>query len=39
MNIDVVLAPNPGPFTGPGTGTYVVGRGRGLAVIRTRVSG
>ena len=27
-----IIAANPGPFTGPGTGTYVVGRGR-VAVI------
>ena len=27
-----IIANNPGPFTGPGTGTYVVGRGR-VAVI------
>ena len=27
-----IVARNPGPFTGTGTGTYVVGRGR-VAVI------
>lgn len=27
-----IIAPNPGPFTGPGTGTYVVGHGQ-VAVI------
>ena len=26
------MAPNPGPFTGPGTGTYIIGRGE-VAVI------
>lgn len=27
-----IVAPNPGPFTGPGTGTYIIGRGE-VAVI------
>ncbi|MDE2462443.1 MAG: MBL fold metallo-hydrolase [Alphaproteobacteria bacterium] len=28
-----VLAPNPGPFTFHGTGTYIIGRGRDVAII------
>lgn len=32
MNIDLVLAPNPGPFTGPGTNTWVLSDG-GEAVV------
>ena len=33
MRIERVLAPNPGPFTGPGTNTWVVGDDREVAVI------
>lgn len=33
MRVDRVLAPNPGPFTGPGTNTYVVGDEEEAAVI------
>jgi len=32
MRVDVVLAPNPGPYTGPGTNTYVISS-EGSAVI------
>lgn len=32
-HITRVLAPNPGPFTFKGTGTYIVGSGRAAAVI------
>src|SRR5437660_9181641 len=28
-----VVAPNPGPFTGPGTNTWIVGEGPAVAVI------
>src|SRR5256885_9098653 len=28
-----VLAPNPGPFTGPGTNTWIVGDGPAVVVI------
>jgi glyoxylase-like metal-dependent hydrolase (beta-lactamase superfamily II) len=33
VNIDRVLANNPGPFTGPGTNTWVVGDGSGTVVV------
>jgi len=33
MRIERVLAPNPGPFTGPGTNTWVVGDDRSVVVI------
>jgi glyoxylase-like metal-dependent hydrolase (beta-lactamase superfamily II) len=33
MKIERILAPNPGPYTGPGTNTYLVGDERGLAII------
>ncbi|MEX2422569.1 MAG: MBL fold metallo-hydrolase [Acidimicrobiia bacterium] len=33
MKIQRVLAPNPGPFTGPGTNTWVVGDDREVVVI------
>ncbi len=33
MRIDRVLANNPGPFTGPGTNTWVLDDGRGSVVI------
>lgn len=33
MRIDRVLAPNPGPFTGPGTNTYLVGDDRSVVVL------
>lgn len=33
MRIDRVLAPNPGPFTGPGTNTWVVGDDEEAVVI------
>ncbi|OFW67425.1 MAG: hypothetical protein A2Z12_03175 [Actinobacteria bacterium RBG_16_68_21] len=33
MNIDVVLAPNPGPFTGPGTNTWVLSSEGAVIVI------
>jgi glyoxylase-like metal-dependent hydrolase (beta-lactamase superfamily II) len=32
MRVDRILAPNPGPYTGPGTNTYVISSG-GLAVV------
>jgi glyoxylase-like metal-dependent hydrolase (beta-lactamase superfamily II) len=32
MNVELVLAPNPGPLTGPGTNTWIV-RSEGAAVI------
>lgn len=33
MNVQRVLAPNPGPFTGPGTNTYVVEDGGAVVVV------
>ena len=30
--MQVVVAPNPGPMTGPGTNTYVVGAGPSLVI-------
>ncbi len=33
MKVERVLAPNPGPYTGPGTNTYVVGDGAVSVVI------
>ena len=33
MNIETLLAPNPGPFTGPGTNTYVVSSDDHVVVI------
>lgn len=33
MNVRRVLAPNPGPYTGEGTNTYVVGSGADVLVI------
>ncbi len=33
MNIVRVLAPNPGPFTGPGTNTYVISDGGRAAIL------
>lgn len=33
MNIDRVLADNPGPFTGPGTNTWVLDDGSGKVVV------
>ncbi len=33
MRIDRVLAPNPGPFTGPGTNTWLLDGGEGVLVI------
>jgi len=33
VKVDLVLAPNPGPMTGPGTNTWVVGSGEHCVVI------
>lgn len=33
MNIERVLANNPGPFTGPGTNTWIVGDGSGSVLV------
>lgn len=33
MQIDRVLAPNPGPYTGPGTNTYIVSDGGSALVV------
>ena len=33
VKVDLVLAPNPGPMTGPGTNTWVVGSGEQCVVI------
>jgi glyoxylase-like metal-dependent hydrolase (beta-lactamase superfamily II) len=32
VNVELVLAPNPGPYTGPGTNSYVISSG-GMAVV------
>lgn len=33
MNIERILANNPGPYTGPGTNTWVLGDGKGHAIV------
>jgi len=33
MRIERVLAPNPGPYTGPGTNTYLVGDDKGIVIL------
>ena len=33
MQVELVLAPNPGPFTGPGTNTYVITSARASVVV------
>lgn len=33
MQVERILAPNPGPFTGPGTNTYVIGDDQGVIIL------